>query len=135
MIARDGVRVLKEREIKGGELLTTNNQMELMAAISALELLSHPSKITIVTDSAYVKNGVTSWIHNWKRNNWKTSGKKTVKNIELWQRLDAAQRKHQVEWRWIKGHAGHEENERADTLARAGMEPFKQSITPLPASD
>lgn len=109
--------------------------MELMAAISALELLSHPSKITIVTDSAYVKNGVTSWIHNWKRNNWKTSGKKTVKNIELWQRLDAAQRKHQVEWRWIKGHAGHEENERADTLARAGMEPFKQSITPLPASD
>ena len=126
MIARDGGTVVKERELKGGEKLTTNNRMELMAAISALEALSKPVEITIVTDSAYVKNGVTEWIHGWKRNGWRTAGKDPVKNVELWQRLDAAQARHKVIWRWIKGHAGHAENERADALARAGMVPFKE---------
>jgi ribonuclease HI len=125
MIARDGGAVVKERELQGGEKLTTNNRMELMAAISALEALSKPVEITIVTDSAYVKNGVTEWIHGWKRNGWRTAGKDPVKNVELWQRLDAAQARHKVIWRWIKGHAGHTENERADALARAGMAPFK----------
>ena len=121
---RDGT-VLKTRELKGGEADTTNNRMELIAAIMALETLERPAEITIVTDSAYVKNGVTSWIHGWKRNGWKTSNKKPVKNAELWERLDAAQARHQVTWKWIKGHAGHDENERADELARAGMAPFK----------
>jgi ribonuclease HI len=125
LIAREDGAVLKERELMGGEALTTNNRMELMAAISALESLSRASRITVVTDSAYVKNGVTGWIHGWKRNGWKTADKKPVKNVELWQRLDEAQARHQVDWRWIKGHAGHEENERADALARAGMAPFK----------
>lgn len=125
LIAREGDTVLKERELKGGEPDTTNNRMELMAAISALEVLTRPSDIIVVTDSAYVKNGVTGWIHGWKRNGWKTADRKPVKNVELWQRLDEAQARHTVEWRWIKGHAGHEENERADALARAGMAPFK----------
>jgi len=116
---------LKERELSGGEAETTNNRMELLAAIHALETLSKPSQITIVTDSAYVKNGVTGWIHGWKRNGWKTSAKKPVKNVDLWQRLDAAQDRHDVTWKWVKGHAGHPENERADELARAGMAPFK----------
>lgn len=121
---KDG-EVLKERELKGGAADTTNNQMELMAAISALEALERPSTVTIVTDSQYVKNGVTGWIHGWKRNGWRTAAKKPVKNVELWQRLDEAQARHQVTWEWVKGHAGHPENERADELARAGMEPFK----------
>jgi ribonuclease HI len=99
--------------------------MELLAAISALEALTRESQLTIVTDSAYVKNGVTEWIHGWKRNGWRTAGKDPVKNADLWQRLDAAQARHKVVWRWIKGHAGHVENERADELARAGMAPFK----------
>ena len=123
--ARDGAQVLRERELSGGEALTTNNRMELMAAIQALEALTRASAIIVVTDSAYVKNGVTGWIHGWKRNGWKTADRKPVKTAELWQRLDAAQLGHQVTWRWIKGHAGHEENERADALARAGMAPFK----------
>lgn len=123
--AMDGERVVKERELQGGEADTTNNRMELMAAISALETLTRASEITIVTDSAYVKNGVSQWIHGWKKNGWRTADKKPVKNVELWQRLDEAQSKHKVEWRWIKGHAGHAENERADELARAGMAPFK----------
>ena len=125
LIAREGGAVVKERELSGGEVLTTNNRMELLAAISALETLAKPSEITVVTDSAYVKNGVTEWIHGWKRNGWRTAGKDPVKNAELWQRLDAAQARHRVVWRWIKGHAGHAENERADALARAGMAPFK----------
>ena len=125
MRALDGVNVVKQRELQGGEPATTNNRMELMAAISALEALTRPSTIVIVTDSNYVKNGVTQWIHGWKRNGWRTADKKPVKNVELWQRLDAAQATHSVEWRWIKGHAGHAENERADELARAGMAPFK----------
>ena len=123
--AVDGDTVLKERELCGGEADTTNNRMELMAAITALETLGRPSTITVVTDSAYVKNGVTGWIHGWKRNGWKTADRKPVKNVELWQRLDAAQARHEVTWEWIKGHAGHPENERADELARAGMAPFK----------
>jgi ribonuclease HI len=125
MRALDGDTVVKERELQGGEAATTNNRMELMAAISALEALTRPSRIVIVTDSAYVKNGVSQWIHGWKRNGWRTADRKPVKNVELWQRLDQAQARHDVEWRWIKGHAGHAENERADELARAGMAPFK----------
>ena len=129
MLARDGSAVVKERTLQGGEALTTNNRMELLAAISALEALSRPSELTIVTDSAYVKNGVTEWIHAWKRRNWRTAGGAAVKNIELWQRLEAAVTGHKVTWRWIKGHAGHAENERADALARAGMAPFKPART------
>ncbi len=125
MLAREDGVVVKERTLQGGEAMTTNNRMELMAAISALETLTKPVAITIITDSAYVKNGVTEWIHGWKRNGWKTASKAPVKNVELWQRLEAAQAMHQVTWRWIKGHAGHAENERADALARAGMAPFK----------
>ena len=111
MIARDGGTIVKQRELQGGEPHTTNNRMELLAAISALEALSRVSDLVIVTDSAYVKNGVTTWIHGWKRNGWRTSGKDPVKNVDLWQRLDAAALRHKVEWRWIKGHAGHVENE------------------------
>jgi len=128
MIAREAGAVVKERTLQGGEALTTNNRMELLAAISALEALSRPSELTIVTDSAYVKNGVTEWIHAWKRRNWRTAGGAAVKNIELWQRLEAAAARHKVTWRWIKGHAGHAENERADALARAGMAPFKTAL-------
>ncbi|MHA6346223.1 ribonuclease HI [Roseivivax sp. CAU 1761] len=123
--AMDGDTVVKERELQGGEAATTNNRMELLAAITALESLARPSSITVVTDSAYVKNGVTAWIHSWKKNGWKTAAKKPVKNAELWRRLDEAQKRHEVRWQWIKGHAGHPENERADALARAGMAPFK----------
>ena len=125
LLAREGGAVVKERTLQGGEADTTNNRMELMAAISALEALSKPSVLTIVTDSAYVKNGVSEWIHNWKRRNWRTASNGPVKNVDLWQRLDAAQSRHRVTWTWIKGHAGHAENERADALARAGMAPFK----------
>ncbi len=125
LIAREGATVLKERELQGGEADTTNNRMELLAAISALEALAKETELTIVTDSAYVKNGVSQWIHGWKRNGWKTSDGKPVKNVDLWQRLDTAQKRHKVIWQWIKGHAGHAENERADALARAGMAPFK----------
>jgi len=121
--AKRGDTVLKERELKGGEASTTNNRMELLAAIAALEALDRPSRITLVTDSAYVKNGVTGWIHGWKRNGWKTSTKKPVKNEDLWRRLDEAAARHDVTWEWVKGHAGHPENERADELARAGMKP------------
>ena len=118
-------KIVKERELSGGDGATTNNQMELMAAIMALETLDRASTLTIVTDSTYVKNGVTQWIHGWKRNGWRTSAKKPVKNAELWQRLDLAQSRHQVTWEWVKGHAEHPQNERADELARAGMTPFK----------
>ena len=96
-----------------------------MAAISALEALDRPSEITIVTDSVYVKDGVTKWIIGWKRNGWKTAAKKPVKNEDLWKRLDTVREKHQVVWEWVKGHAGHPENELADELARSGMDPFK----------
>jgi ribonuclease HI len=125
MIARENGAVIKERTLQGGEALTTNNRMELLAAISALEALTRPTELTIVTDSAYVKNGITEWVQGWKRKGWRTAGGSPVKNVELWQRLEAAAARHQVTWRWIKGHAGHTENERADELARAGMAPFK----------
>jgi ribonuclease HI len=125
MRALDGERIVKERELSGGAADTTNNRMELMAAISALEALTRPSALTIVTDSAYVKGGVTGWIFGWKRNGWKTADRKPVKNVDLWQRLDEAQARHKVTWEWVKGHAGHPENERADELARAGMAPYK----------
>ena len=123
--AKKGDEVIKERPLSGGEAQTTNNRMELLAAITALETLERPSAITVITDSTYVKNGVTSWIHGWKRNGWKTSAKKPVKNDDLWKRLDEAQARHQVTWEWVKGHAGHPENERADELAREGMAPYK----------
>ncbi|MEM6309359.1 MAG: ribonuclease HI [Pseudomonadota bacterium] len=125
MQAKTRDEVVKERELSGGMAETTNNQMELMAAISALETLEKASTITVVTDSNYVKNGITSWIHGWKRNGWKNAAKKPVANADLWQRLDTAQARHTVTWKWVKGHAGHEENERADALARAGMKPYK----------
>ena len=123
--ARDGDAVVKDRELSGGAPDTTNNRMELMAAIMALEALERPSQITIVTDSTYVRNGITGWIHGWKRNGWKTSAKKPVKNADLWQRLDTAQARHQVTWDWVKGHAGHPENERADDLATAEIKALK----------
>jgi ribonuclease HI len=125
LVAREGDAVLRERELSGGEAQTTNNRMELLAAISALESLTRPSAITVVTDSAYLKNGVESWIEGWKRNGWRTASKAPVKNEDLWRRLDAARARHDVRWEWTKGHAGHPENERADDLARAGMAPFK----------
>ena len=125
MRAMDGDTVLKERELSGGECETTNNRMELTAAITALETLDRTSQITVVTDSTYVKDGLTKWIHGWKRNGWKTAAKKPVKNEDLWKQLDAAAARHDVTWEWVKGHAGHPENEKADELARAGMEPFK----------
>ncbi|MFN3259703.1 MAG: ribonuclease HI [Pikeienuella sp.] len=125
LVARKDGAVVREREIKGGEAHTTNNRMELMAAIEALNALGKPTEITVVTDSNYVKGGVTQWIHGWKRNGWKTADRKPVKNEDLWRALDAAQARHSVTWKWVKGHAGHEENERADSLARAGMEPYK----------
>ena len=125
LIAKDGDTLLKSRELFGGEPNTTNNRMELLAAINALNALEMPSTITVVTDSVYVKDGITKWIFGWKSRGWKTAAKKPVKNVELWKDLDAATQRHSVTWEWIKGHAGHEENEKADELARAGMEPFK----------
>ena len=109
------------KEICGGDPATTNNRMELMAAIQALEILTKPCKVELHTDSQYVKNGVTTWIHGWKARGWKTADKSPVKNEDLWKRLDAARARHQVDWRWVKGHAGHELNEVADELARKGM--------------
>ncbi len=106
------------REISGGAAATTNNRMELMAAIAALESLTRPVTVRIHTDSTYVKDGITQWIHRWKRNGWKTANKKPVKNEDLWRRLDAALARHDVSWHWVKGHAGHPGNERADALAR-----------------
>jgi ribonuclease HI len=123
--AKDGDNVVKERELSGGEPETTNNRMELLAAINALEALDRASTLTVVTDSAYVKGGITEWMHGWKRKGWKTASNKPVKNEDLWKRLDQAAARHAVTWQWVKGHAGHPENERADELARRGMAPFK----------
>ena len=114
-----------EKELFGGEAETTNNRMELTAAIEALNALKKPCKVKLTTDSQYVKGGITGWIHGWKKNGWKTANKKPVKNVELWQALDEAVSRHQVEWHWVKGHAGHPENEKADELARRGMEDYK----------
>ena len=115
------------KELCGGEANTSNNRMELMGAISALESLKRPCPVEMHVDSNYVKDGITKWIHGWKKNGWKTADKKPVKNAELWQRLDAALKQHQVSWHWVKGHAGHDGNERADELAREGMAPFKRT--------
>jgi len=115
----------KQRELSGGEAMTTNNRMELMGAISALETLTRPCTVALHTDSQYLRQGITSWIHGWKKNGWKTADRKPVKNEELWKRLDAALKQHKIEWKWVKGHAGDAMNERADALARAGMAPFK----------
>jgi len=112
------------KEISGGEPGTTNNRMELMAAISALEALKDRSEVELHTDSEYVQKGISTWIHGWKRKNWRTAAGPPVKNVELWKRLDEAQARHSVKWRWVQGHAGHAENERADELAREGMQPF-----------
>ncbi len=110
-----------EKELSGGEANTTNNRMELMAAIQALETLKEPCRVTLVTDSNYVKNGISQWIHGWKRNGWKTADKKPVKNAQLWQRLDAATHRHHIAWEWVKGHNGDVMNERADALARQAI--------------
>ena len=125
LLAKDGETTMKTRSLSGGCAETTNNQMELTAAIMALDALERPSSITIVTDSSYVKDGITKWILSWKKNGWKTAAKKAVKNEELWKKLDIATQHHEVSWEWIKGHAGHVENEEADELARNGMAPFK----------
>ena len=109
----------EERELSGGEPDTTNNRMELMAAIQGLESLKRASTVTLTTDSTYVKDGITKWIHGWEKKGWKTAAKKPVKNVDLWQRLDAATADHTVDWRWVKGHSGHAENERVDELASA----------------
>ena len=119
-------KVVKERELSSGEKLTTNNKMELRAAIAALEILDRTSEITIITDSKYVMNGIQTWLAGWKKNNWKTASKKPVKNEELWKRLDLLCEQHKVNWDWVKGHAGNMGNERVDKLARSAMEPFKK---------
>ena len=114
-----------QRELCGGEAETTNNRMELMAAIEALTALKRPCTVDLYTDSVYVRSGITEWLANWIRNGWRTAAKKPVKNADLWQALDAARQRHDVAWHWVKGHAGHPENERADELARKGMAPFQ----------
>ena len=110
------------KELSGGEPSTTNNRMELMAAIMALEALKEPCQVTMFTDSQYLKNGITQWMNNWKRNGWRTADKKPVKNQELWERLDDARQRHTITWKWLRGHAGHEHNERVDQLATAARE-------------
>jgi ribonuclease HI len=120
-ILRDGGKIT---EIKGGEAATTNNRMELLAAISALESLPDNTPAELHTDSQYLRDGITQWLQNWKKNGWRTSDKKPVKNVDLWKRLEAAAERHQVDWHWVRGHVGHDENERADELAREGMQPF-----------
>ena len=112
----------REKELFGGEAATTNNRMELMAVIQGLQALKRRCAVDVTTDSQYVKNGITQWIHNWKRNGWRTAAKKPVKNDDLWRELDAAVRRHDVAWHWVKGHSGHPENERADELANLGIE-------------
>jgi ribonuclease HI len=114
-----------QKELCGGEAMTTNNRMELMGAIAALESLTRPCTVALHTDSQYLRQGITAWIHGWKKNGWKTADRKPVKNEELWKRLDVALKQHKIEWKWVKGHAGDAMNERADALARAGMAPFK----------
>jgi len=116
------------REIFGGEAQTTNNRMELMAALQALDYLKEPCHVALYTDSVYVRNGITSWIEGWKRNGWRTADKKSVKNQDLWQTLDAARQRHQVTWHWVKGHADNEYNERADALARQGVINIKEQL-------
>lgn len=114
------------KELYGGDPETTNNRMELTAAIKALNALKRPTRAELWTDSQYVRGGITGWIHGWKKNGWKTASKKPVKNVDLWRALDEALKRHQITWHWVKGHAGHDMNERADELARLGMAPFKE---------
>lgn len=114
----------RRKELKGGEPLTTNNRMELTAAIEALEVLKAPSEVDLYTDSNYLRDGITSWIKGWKKNGWRTADRKPVKNAELWERLERGASRHTVRWHWVKGHVGHDANERADELAREGMAPF-----------
>lgn len=114
-----------EKELFGGELNTTNNRMELRAVIEALSILKRPCEVIVHTDSEYVQKGISEWIHGWKARGWKTAARAPVKNVDLWQALDAAQAQHRIEWRWIKGHAGHEGNERADALANRGVETLR----------
>ncbi len=116
-----------EKELGGAEAETTNNRMELTAAIEALNALKSPCRVDLYTDSVYVRDGINSWIHGWKRNGWRTAARKPVKNAELWQALDAARQRHEVTWHWIKGHSGHPENERADELARAAIAQIRDS--------
>lgn len=123
-----------EKELLGGEPHTTNNRMELMAAISALEALKKPCVVDLHTDSEYLRNGITKWLHGWRRNGWRTADKKPVKNQDLWERLDEALKRHDVRWHWVKGHAGNALNERADALARQGMAPFKPRSAGTPAA-
>ncbi|HMB76665.1 MAG TPA: ribonuclease HI [Kiloniellaceae bacterium] len=111
----------QERELSGAEAKTTNNRMEMMAAIAALEALKRPSRVRLTTDSTYLRDGITKWIAGWKRRNWKTADKKPVKNVDLWQRLEAALEPHDVSWHWVRGHSGHAENERVDVLAREAI--------------
>jgi len=119
----------REREICGGEATeTTNNRMELMAAIQALESLTRPVEVRVHTDSTYVRDGITKWLPNWKRNGWRTAAKQPVKNADLWQRLEAAAGRHEVRWHWVKGHAGHPENERADRLALRGLQEAASAV-------
>jgi ribonuclease HI len=120
------------KEMSGGERGTTNNRMELTAAISALSALKEACAVDLYTDSEYVRNGINGWVEGWKKNGWRTAAKQPVKNVELWQALDEARRRHAVTWHWVKGHAGHPENERADELAREGMAPFKMRTAPKP---
>ncbi|MCG7908645.1 MAG: ribonuclease HI [Candidatus Thiodiazotropha taylori] len=111
-----------EKHLYGGEATTTNNRMELLAVIKGLQQLKRSSRVAVTTDSQYVKNGITQWIHNWKKNGWKTAARKAVKNADLWQALDSEVKKHQVDWHWVKGHAGHPGNELADQLANKGIQ-------------
>ena len=117
----------REKELKGGELLTTNNRMELMAAIAALEALKRPCRVDLHTDSQYLRSGITSWITKWKQNGWRTADKKPVKNVDLWRRPDAALSDHDIRWHWVRGHAGHDINERADLLARGAIADIRNS--------
>lgn len=116
-----------EKTLCGGDANTTNNRMEMLAAIRALEALKRPSTVDLHTDSSYLRNGITTWLKNWKKRGWKTADKKPVKNVELWQELEEVMARHKVHWHWVKGHAGNEGNERADELAREGMAPFKKN--------
>jgi ribonuclease HI len=117
----------REKELSGGESLTTNNRMELTAAIAALEALNRPCSVNLHTDSQYLREGITKWLAGWKKRNWLTAEKKPVKNVDLWQRLEAAAEKHDIHWKWVRGHAGNARNERADELARLAMQPYRRS--------
>ena len=116
-----------ERELSGGEKATTNNRMELMAAIAGLEALTKSCRVKLYTDSMYLRDGITKWLPNWKARGWKTAGREPVKNVDLWQRLEAAASQHEIDWHWVRGHAGHPENERADALARAAIAGVRKS--------